>query len=139
MCVHLENMRNKEMSIAFWRRVEKLMRKKGMKQVELAQLTGISVGTLSGARTQKTLPVSNNGMKIAEALGTSLEYLLYGTESSTHDEANLEEAFSLIRKSKPASHLVKRIPLLSMEQYKLLELLLDSWGIENDGLTGQEQ
>ncbi len=127
------------MSIAFWRRVEDLMRKKGMRQVELSQLTGISVGTLSGARTQKTLPVSHNGMKIAEALGTSLEYLLYGTESDSRDDANMEEAFSLIRKSKSASHLVKRIPLLSMEQYRLLEALLDSWGIEHDGTAGEER
>lgn len=131
-------MRDKEMSIAFWRRVEALMHKKGIRQVELAKLTGISVGTLSGARTQKTLPVSHNGMKIAEVLGTSLEYLLYGTESDTLDDTGLEEAFSLIRKSKPASHLVKRVPLLSIEQYTLLESLLDSWGIENEDII-QEQ
>ncbi len=114
------------------------MHKKGIRQVELAKLTGISVGTLSGARTQKTLPVSHNGMKIAEVLGTSLEYLLYGTESDTLDDTGLEEAFSLIRKSKPASHLVKRVPLLSINQYTLLESLLDSWGIENEDIL-QEQ
>lgn len=125
-------MRDKEMAIAFWRRVEELMRKKGIRQVELAKLTGISVGTLSGARTQKTLPVSHNGMRIAEVLGTSLEYLLYGTETEGYDEASIEEAFSLIRKSKPASHLVKRIPLLSRSQYDLIEALLDSWGIESE-------
>lgn len=81
---------NKEI---FCNRLIEAMNKKGMKKIELADMTGISRGQISQYFSGKFVPKQTNLDKIARALGVSVDYLIgYDIALS---EKNAKKTFSL--------------------------------------------
>lgn len=68
----------------FWKNVTQLMKNKKISQETLCETIGISVWTLRGAISKHTLPRVDVALAIAEALDTSIEFLLKGTESNEY-------------------------------------------------------
>lgn len=61
----------------FAKRLRKVMYKKGITQIELSEMTGITQQTISLYMSGKRLPGFYNVDKIAKALGCSIEELRY--------------------------------------------------------------
>lgn len=59
-------------------RIREIRQKRGLTQDQLASKTGLSKGFLSDVENSKTDIGSNSILKIADALGASIDYLLRG-------------------------------------------------------------
>ena len=64
-------------------RIFELLNKKGMKQREFAEKTGISQSTISDWKKKSTNPSADKLMSICKALDVSPEYLLTGLKTTT--------------------------------------------------------
>ena len=73
----------------FWGNVNPLIKSRKTTQRALAQDIGVPFGTFQGWIARDTLPDAVFAHKIAQALGTTVEYLVTGNapESSAADEA----------------------------------------------------
>lgn len=60
-------------------RLFKIMEKKNVSQLELANITGIGQSSISDWKTKKTNPSADKLMKICDALDISIEELLQDT------------------------------------------------------------
>ncbi len=67
----------------FWNNVKPLIKQQNKTQESLASELNIPFGTFQGWITYKRLPDVVSAYKIAQALGTTVEYLVTG-----HDEQN---------------------------------------------------
>lgn len=72
--------------VAFYERVKKLAKQKGVTIESLANSAGISIDSYNSYRIHDNLPRADAALKIAEALGVSLYFLLYG-EGNPSDES----------------------------------------------------
>lgn len=72
--------------VAFYERVKKLAKQKGVTIERLANSAGISIDSYNSYRIHDNLPRADAALKIAEALGVSLYFLLYG-EGNPSDES----------------------------------------------------
>ena len=70
----------------YWSRVKELLKKNKKTQVELCKETEIILGTMKGWQVNNRLPGSEESVKIAKALNTSVEYLVTGQESNLYKE-----------------------------------------------------
>ena len=70
----------------FWQRTKSLIKARNTKQQAIAEQTGISILTLRGWITHDRLPDVVSAYKIAQALGTTVEYLVTGKESDFYKE-----------------------------------------------------
>ena len=77
----------------FWKNVSQLMKSKKISQETLCEKIGISVWTLRGSISKQILPRVDVAQSIADALDTSVEFLLKGTESNPYKSRldNLKE------------------------------------------------
>lgn len=64
-----------ELTTIFGKNLRAKRMEKGLKQKELAQMTGIAPQTLSGYEGRGILPPLENAAKLAQALGVSLDWL----------------------------------------------------------------
>lgn len=64
-------------------RIFEILQKKGMKQKEFSERTGIAQGAISDWKRKKTNPTSDKIMIICEVLEVTPEELLSGTESES--------------------------------------------------------
>lgn len=119
----------KEQAGEFWKRVELVLQEKRMKQADLSRLSGIANGTLSSSRRDGNMPLANNAQKIADALGVSLKYLLFGIQDEEPDP-EIEEAFASIKKSRRQIKIAKALPSLNNDQISAIECMIQSWGID---------
>lgn len=71
------HMTEEECKQEFGMRLNKRMQRKGIRQSDLADMTGISQSLISKYIVGKTIPSFYNADKIAKALGCSLEELRY--------------------------------------------------------------
>ena len=113
----------------FWERVAVELKRKGWRQAELVRQSSVDQGAISSGQRRKSMPLADNALRIAEALGVTLQYLLYGKREE-HIDPNLEDAFDTVRKSERGSNIVKSIPNLSDTQLTAIETMLQSWGID---------
>ena len=65
-----------QLRIEFSKRVSKILRRRGMSQLELSNLTGISTTTISKYMSRKATPSLYNANRIARALGCSIDELM---------------------------------------------------------------
>ena len=75
---------------AFWGNVNPLIKSRKTTQRVLAQEIGVSFGTFQGWIARDTLPDAIETYRIAQALGTTVEFLVSGKEpeaSSTYLDA----------------------------------------------------
>lgn len=71
--------------MAFWDNVEKLRKEQNSSYRWLAQKMGVSETTVSSMRKANTEPRATEALKIAEALETSVEFLVHGKASSSKE------------------------------------------------------
>lgn len=64
----------------FWQRVIRELKRKNTTQIKLAQLTGISYERLKNWIYKNYIPDAVTACEIAENLGTTVEYLVWGEE-----------------------------------------------------------
>ena len=72
------------------------MKKKGIKQRDLCEITGKTSASVSDWFTYKVMPKSDDALKIADLLGVSVRYLVTGKDDSgiSHREKELLEVCS---------------------------------------------
>jgi transcriptional regulator with XRE-family HTH domain len=69
--------------VSFWKRVNSLIKSKKTKQEAVAERCNISYQTFRGWVTNKRYPGTPETYRIAQALGTTVEYLVSGNEPDT--------------------------------------------------------
>ena len=122
-----------ECTEGFWQRVRDLLTVKHLSQSDLSRMTGLSTGFLSSAIKRGNIPVSNNAVKIAQALETTVEFLVTGVDTGAFgefaDEPELKLAFQTIKKGKYNSMIAQALPFLNLEQQQTLLAVIKSMGI----------
>ena len=73
-----------DLADSFWERVNTLIKSKKTKQQDVAEACGLSYQTFRGWITRSTYPDALQTVKIAKCLGTSVEYLVTGTDSNEY-------------------------------------------------------
>lgn len=71
----------------FWNNVKQQLDTLGMTQKELAEKTGISIGTIRNQICREVIPDAVSAVKIARVLKTSVEYLVTGKDTHTKETA----------------------------------------------------
>ena len=81
----------------FNERIAFLLRQKNMTQRDLARRSGVTDAAMSHYIKGDRVPRSTVMARIAEALGTSTDYLMFGNESNS--EAEIKQAVRLIARN----------------------------------------
>ena len=71
---------------------EKVLKDKGITAYKVAQDTGVTTATLTGWKKGRYTPKNDKLKKIADYLGVTVEYLLYGGEAKDGYYLNQETA-----------------------------------------------
>lgn len=100
---------------------------KDIQTKELAAKTGISLNTLNHYLVQNSAsPSAENAVKIAAALGVSVEYLVTGKETNPKNPKDFsDETQNQARLYKKYHTLIEKVEKLSKEQITALENFLD--------------
>ena len=69
-----------EVFVNFWDNALPLMKKKGIKQRHLCDITGKTSASVSDWFTYKVMPKADDALKIADLLGVSVRYLITGAD-----------------------------------------------------------
>ena len=98
---------------------------KDLRIKELSEKTKISIGTLNHYLAEKsTEPTAENAVKIARALGVTVEYLVTGkTPSTQNSKPQLTD--EEIRIYKQNASLIKKLAQLSPASKKAIENLIE--------------
>jgi len=106
---------------------------KHFSQSDLSRMTGLSTGSISSSIRRGNIPVSDNAVRIARALDTTVEYLVTGIDKSGFgefaDEPELQLAFQTIKKEKYNSMIAQALPLLDLKQQQALLSVIKAMGI----------
>lgn len=78
-------------------RIFELRKQKGYSREALAKLCGISSKSIQNYENNSRVPVIDNIKKIAEALGTSVDYLVKGVETDLSTEELTQEEMEEIK------------------------------------------
>lgn len=78
----------------FYERVKVLAKKKKITIEAVANIAGLSIDSYNSYKRHDNLPRADEAVKIAEALGTSVEYLVTGKDSNS--PANKPELLSAL-------------------------------------------
>ena len=100
--------------------IYKVLKEKGMSQIEFAQKTGISQSTISDWRRKGTNPSADKIMIICEVLNVSPYELLSGTESNNRKEYKQPECMVMDKNSKEY-HIIELYRKLDLEGQHRLE------------------
>lgn len=68
----------------FWRNVNKLIKSQNTTQEAIAKTCAINFGTFKNRSSKKIVPDAIEAYKIAQALNTTVEYLVTGEDSSPY-------------------------------------------------------
>ena len=71
---------------SFWKNVSQVLKSKKISQEKMCEDIGISIWTLRGSISKQILPRVDIAKTIADYLGTSIDFLLTGTESNPYKE-----------------------------------------------------
>ena len=84
----------------FWNRIKIMIKKEKLTQESFAEKCNIKPATLQSWITRQRLPDAFDTYKIAQALNTTVEYLVTGKETNPYAEENkiLKEKLSSIQK-----------------------------------------
>jgi transcriptional regulator with XRE-family HTH domain len=81
---------------SFWKRVNTLIKSQKTKQEVVAEKSGINYQTFRGWITNHRFPSGDETYRIAQALNTSVEYLVSGTEPGDSKAAVLNDLQAFI-------------------------------------------
>lgn len=79
--------------VEFWTNTIFMMTKKKFDQEKLAELAGVSKNTLAGWISKDRIPRADEAFRLAQALDTSVEYLLTGEDVGSPCKAQLISDF----------------------------------------------
>lgn len=71
---------------SFWKNVSQVLKSKKISQEKMCEDIGISIWTLRGSISKQILPRVDVAKTIADYLGTSIDFLLTGTESNQYKQ-----------------------------------------------------
>lgn len=74
----------KDRPLLFGERVLTERRRRGLSQTQLADIVGVSVSSIRNYENNISYPDTKKAMKIADALGVSLDFLLLDSEFAKH-------------------------------------------------------
>ncbi len=121
--------------MTFYDRFLKLCGEAGVRPTAVVKLLGMSTGSYSSWK-DGSIPSGENLAKLANYFGTTVEYLLYGTEPQVFETNEMEEeifeAIALLKDPK-MRRLVQRLRNASYEDFRKIDKLLDvlEMGAEN--------
>lgn len=72
--------------ISFWRNVNKLIKAQNTTQEAIAKTCAINFGTFKNRSSKKIVPDAIEAYKIAQALNTTVEYLVTGEDTSPYKQ-----------------------------------------------------
>lgn len=113
--------------MGFWANVSKELEYQGISRKELSYLVRIKEMTIHKAIERDSVPSADTALKIARALGVSLEYLLGMSESTAparaQEAAELEKATKLYRKY---NTVLNQLESLSQKERTAVTQLVDT-------------
>jgi len=71
---------------SFWQNVSQVLKTKKISQEKMCEDIGISIWTLRGSISKKIFPRVDIAKNIADYLGTSIDFLLTGTETNQYKQ-----------------------------------------------------
>lgn len=71
---------------SFWRTVNKLIKSQNTTQEAIAKTCAINFGTFKNRSSKKIVPDAIEAYKIAQALNTTVEYLVTGEDTSPYKQ-----------------------------------------------------
>lgn len=77
-----------------YERFEQLLLEKGLKAADITKMTGLKSTVFSEWKSGKSVPKADKLVLIAQALGTTVEYLVTGEESGNETEEGNKYYFS---------------------------------------------
>ncbi len=109
----------------FWKRVDEELNYKGQTRAYLVKKCGISPASFTLGLERSSCPAADTALKIADALGVSVQYLVNGTKSpaSAKNDQNTQEELRLSRKYR---RLLEQCETLSPQKTELLSLIADN-------------
>ncbi len=109
----------------FWERVECELDYQGLSRTDLAKKCDISVSSISKGKALGYIPSVLTAVKIAAALGVTVEYLVTG--SNTPSNKNKQEEAEQLRLYRKHNEIIKKCEQLSPEKEKLLTVIADNF------------
>lgn len=106
----------------FWGRVENVQKTKGWTLFELCQKAGVNYGTIMNKRSTAKLPNLEAGTAIAKVLDKSVEWLMYGDDSS--EDVIQFETIRNIYADKKLLPIASRLEMASDRQIDAIKVIL---------------
>lgn len=110
----------------FWENVVSELEYKNIDRKELAFKARFNVSNISKGIRENNIPSADTAVKIAKALGTSVEYLVTGIQGENNDDET-KEAFEQFQKYRT---FFKKLEKLSDKEREAINLLVNKL-IEN--------
>ena len=82
------------MTTEFWNRINSLIKEKKMTQETLSEVAGVKYQTLRNWSARDIFPQAPEAVRIASALGVSVEYLVTGDNPKDHATEKLSDVIS---------------------------------------------
>lgn len=84
------------MPTSFWDRVNALIKERKMTQESLAEVADVKYQTLRNWSAREIFPQAPESVRIASALGVSVEFLVTGAEPQNHAVEKIESVKKLL-------------------------------------------
>lgn len=82
--------------MSFKENLKEAMYLKGFTTAQLSELTNINSGTISSyLKTKNSMPPADKALKLAKALGVSVDFLVNGFDSKTESSIQQKSPFSI--------------------------------------------
>lgn len=105
----------------FWKRFDIIIKEKKLSQNQVAQRAGISSQSISVARRNGSMPTFDRGMRIAEALGVSPQYMFSG--KYLYETKELDDAIAEIVRNDLASSIAIDIASFNYKEKRMIASL----------------
>ena len=109
----------------FWKRVDEELDYLGHNRAFLARKCGFSLTNIGKGIKLGSTPSADTAVKIAAALGVTVEYLVTGSNSPTNK--NKQEEAEQLRLYRKHNEIIKKCEQLSPEKEKLLAVIADNF------------
>ena len=112
--------------MSFWKNVDQELKYKGIERKELGNLAVFPESYISKGISRDSSPSADLAIKIASALGVTVEFLVTGSNNPT--QKNHQEETEQLRLYRKHSEIIKKCEELSPEKEKLLVTFIDEFG-----------
>ena len=109
----------------FWKRVDEELDYLGHNRAFLARKCGFSLTNIGKGIKLGSTPSADTAVKIAVALGVTVEYLVTGSNSPANK--NKQEEAEQLRLYRKHNEIIKKCEQLSPEKEKLLAVIADNF------------